>query len=196
MILKPKVELGETLKFRRGLNADDYPYPYTFAVSDRAIYVTKEQHFKNESWILERIPIGDVIEVALEAESRFRVIAISAAIIVFGGVLTYFSLRPILNDYPDARFHFAPLLFVVLGAIFPFLSARRRVLSVRSTNGNYAWKPKIVVNAKFGSIFLKFINRKQNREKILALQNDFVAACARAGIETKVDLQTSDVRLV
>ncbi len=187
MALKPKLEFGERILFRRGLGKSDYPYPYTFAVSDRAIFVTREQHLRSESWIMERIPLDEVVEVSLKAESRWRVFATAAAIFLFGIVLVVFMLIPLLQNYQVAEFRFAPFLLVFLGAAMPFLASRRRVLRVKSANGDYKWKPKIVVNSRFANIQLKFINRGWSRERILSLQNDFVEACARAGVKTEVD---------
>ncbi len=187
MALKPKLEFGERILFRRGLGKSDYPYPYTFAVSDKAVFVTREQHLRSQSWVMDRIPLEEITEVTLKAESRWRVFATAAAILLIGIVLVVFMLIPLLQDYQAAQFRFAPFLLVFLGAAMPFLASRRRVLRVRSASGDYKWKPKIVVNSKFANIQLKFINRGWSREKILSLQNDFVEACARVGLRTEVD---------
>jgi hypothetical protein len=191
MSLKPKLEFGETLLFRRGLSNKDYPYPFSFAVSDRAVFVTREQHLRKESWVMERIPIADIDEITIKTDSRFRVFATAMAIFIFGVILTVFMLIPVLRDYPGAEYRIAPFLLVVILAFTPFMASRRRILHVKAKSGDYKWKPRIVGNSKLSAFILKVLKKTVNCDKVLSLQNDFAEACSRVGVRTAVDKFTS-----
>jgi hypothetical protein len=182
MSLKISLETNERLIFKDSLAPDEYPYPFTFAVTDCAVFVTKERRFAKESWHLKKIPLSEIKQVSLIKESDFRVFAISGLIFIFGLILLIFMIIPYLNNEPAAQIKIMPFTITGLGLIMPFLVKKRRILVVQLKKGTYKWKPKILINAKLNNLLLKFINSSENRNRILDLQKEFLTACAKVGI--------------
>jgi hypothetical protein len=187
MSLRISLKSGEKLIFKDGLEAAHYPYPFTFAVTDRAIFVTKEKHFAAESWYLERIPLEQIRRIILKREKISSVLAVSGLIFFFALLLLIFTFIPFFNGEPEAEIRFMPFTLLILGISMPFLAARRKILIIETTGQTYKWKPKIVTGWKLDDWRLGFINKAENRDRIRQMQENFLKACRKAGIKILTD---------
>ena len=176
MSLKLSLEPEEKLIFKDSLRNSRYPYPFTFAVTDRAVFVTREKHFAKESWYLERIPLASIRQVFLSRQRRWSVIISSGLVFVFGLTLIVFMIIPFLNGEETARIKFLPFLITIFGLAMPFLAKRRKTLVVQLNDGIYKWKPKLAID-------------KESRKQIQALQEQFLAACRTVGIHVMEEVE-------
>ena len=170
MATEISLEPGENLVFEDGFQPDGYSQPFAFAVTDRAVFVTKEKHFSKESWYFERIPLSRIRQVFLRRERSFWIWAFSALLFVFGSILTVSMMSNALTNAPGTRVGGAPFAMIVGGLAMPFLAKGRKILIVESIDGIYKWKPKLVVD-------------KTSRKQIQNLQADILTACQSVGIQ-------------
>jgi hypothetical protein len=170
MATEISLEPGEHLIFQDGFQSDGYSQPFAFAVTDRAVFVTKEKHFSKESWYFERIPLSRIQQVFLRRERSFWIWTFSALLFVSGLILAVIMMSNALNNEPGTRVGGAPFAMIVCGLIMPFLAKGRKILTVELIGGIYKWKPKLVVD-------------KKSRKRIQNLQEDILTACRSAGIQ-------------
>ena len=157
---------GESLIFEEGVVTSK---PMVFGVSGQAIYVTLEQHFKQESWRLERIPISQVTEISLRKE-RSLVLWILGGLTFTGGSLLAAGLAwNVYNALPGTRVPIVPwpFIFMVFGILMPIVGRGRRILTVRVGNKIYRWKAGVLGDKK---------------QEIHSLQDRLVEACRSVGI--------------
>jgi len=188
MSLEASLGYDEKLIFRDGLEKNHYPYPYTFAVTDRAVFVTKEKHFARESYALQRIPLTDVRQVSLVRQKPWSILTVSGLIFLFALTLIFFMMLPHWNGEPEAMSSSFPFLLAILALLMPFLAKNRRILIVETTGEVYKWKPKLIVNAKHNVWnFWRSVNCSEGRSRVLTLQKDFLQACRKVGLNVSED---------
>jgi hypothetical protein len=167
MPLKVELQEGETLIFEDGVANSDRPT--VFGVTDRAIFVTREKHLARESWYLDRIPISAITQVSLLKESRFAIWGLSSMVFFGGLVLAAGLVWNVYNRLPDTRGSIWPFIWMLLGALMPFLARGRKVLVVQMGTKTYKWKPRLTLD-------------QSNKFKVKQLQDDFLKACRSVGI--------------
>ncbi|MFL6375823.1 MAG: hypothetical protein ACJ73D_14235, partial [Pyrinomonadaceae bacterium] len=162
--------LGDSIVFEEGVYGRT---PMVFGVTRKAIYVTKEQHFKQEAWYLERIDIPNVEHVGLKKEKGAVVWILGAFVFLGGLALTLGFVWNIYNALPRTRVPIVPwpLIFMAAGVAIPFLGRGRRILSVKTGKKVQKWKPSIFEGKK---------------EEVHALQDRFIEACRGVGISVSV----------
>jgi hypothetical protein len=89
MAVEIPLELKEELIFSDSFQADSRSLPFSFAVSDRAVFISKEKHFAKESWYFERIPLDQVKQIFLSQERSLPLLIFSGLLLVAGLVLTF-----------------------------------------------------------------------------------------------------------
>jgi hypothetical protein len=163
MRLKADLEPGESLIFEDCLGTSK---PMHLAVTDRAIFVTREKHFARESWYLDRIPNPLVTQVSLERERPLVLWGISV-LIFLGGLLLYLGIAwNVYRELPGTKTSPWPAAFMILGALMPFLARGRMILNIQVGKKAFRWKPTFVAN----------------KTKANQLQQGFVDACRSVGI--------------
>jgi len=166
----------EKLIFKDTFHENSRTYPVTFAVTDRAVFVTREKHLAKESYTLERIPLSGIRQVFLSRERRRSVIISSALVFVFGLMLTVWMIIPILNGESTAKMMPLPPLIMIFGLIMPFLKKQRKALVVQLNDGIYKWKPQIAFN-------------KYNQTRVQTMQQQFLAACRHVGVHVMEEIE-------
>lgn len=167
MALKIELQPGEAIVFEDGVKGDRRPM--VLGLTNQAVYVTKEQHFANESWRLERIPIPMVTQIYLEKEKK--IIPLILAILVFSGglLLTLGMAWNVSQQLPGTKVSPWPIAFMLLGILIPFITRGRQILVIQEGKKLHKWKPEI------------FDFKKKNAYD---LQKRFVEACREIGINT------------
>ena len=165
MKLDIELENGETLIFKDQFGHDKRPK--LFAVTDRAIFVTREQHFAMESFFVDRIPIETVISVSLQPLRSIALWGVSSAIFLGGLVLEAGILWNVYRELPGTKVSPWPIAFMLIGAAMLIFGRGRKILTVYSNRKPFRWKPG-------------FLDDKQ---KIKAIQEGFVEACRLARIK-------------
>lgn len=171
------LEPEETLIFCDSIETNLDNFPFTFAVTNRAVYVTREKHFAKESCELERIPLNRIRQVFLSRQRRWSIIILSGLVSVFGLTLTVLMTIPFLNGDETARIKVAPPVIAIFGLIMPFLLKKRKTLVVQLDDETYKWKPKLVFD-------------KHHRARIQALQQQFIAACRSVGVHIMEEIES------
>lgn len=167
MAFEIELQPGETTVFEDGVKGDKRPM--FFGVTNQAVYVTKEQHFKKESWRLERVPIPSVTQVFVEREKR--IVPLTIAFLVFAGglVLTLGMAWNVYRELPGTKVSGWPIGFMILGILIPFFARARKVLVVQEGKKLHKYKPEIF---------------DTNKKAVYELQERFVEACGSVGIST------------
>lgn len=182
MSLKIPLLPDENLLFEYSLSQKDNIYPVTFAVSDKAVFVTKEKHFALESWIVERIPIKDIYSITLLPESRIKIYVISSIISLFGLILIIAMIIPQLRNDPAATSSLIPYVIFAFGFFIPTFSKNRKVLIINHKKGKYQWKPKLITDANLHKSFAKNVIDSSRFTRITSLETAFLEACSLVGI--------------
>lgn len=165
---------NEKLIFSDSFQADEYSIPFSFAVSNLAIFVSKEKHFAKDSWYLEKIPIEEVKRVFLRKERSVFILIISILLFVSGSVFAFIMMSNALNQEAGTRISGVPFAMIVAGLIMPFLAKGRSVLLVETTKETFKWKPKLVID-------------KKSRNHIKKFQAEILNVCKSLGIETSAN---------
>ena len=157
---------GESIVFEDG----DYgSMPMVFAVTNQAVYVVKEQHFKLESWRLERITIPEITNVFIKKERSVFVWILGALTFTGGLILTAGFVWNIYRALPGTKVPIVPwpLIFMALTNWIPIVGRGRRILIVQVGKKVHKWKAGI------------FEGKKQ---EVHDLQNRVLEACRSVGI--------------
>ena len=170
MAVEIPLEPNEELIFSDSFQADNRTLPFAFAVTDRAIFVSKEKHFAKESWYFERIPINQVKQVFLRRERSLPLLLLSGLLFISGSIFAFVMMSNALSQEPGTRVSGVPFAMIVCGLIMPFLAKGRKVLIIESVNGIYKWKPRLVVD-------------KKSKNRIKTLQADILNVCENIGIQ-------------
>lgn len=101
MALKIELQPGEAIVFEDGVKGDRRPM--VLGLTNQAVYVTKEQHFANESWRLERIPIPMVTQIYLEKEKKIIPLILAILVSRVGCYLLLEWLGTCPNNCPAPR---------------------------------------------------------------------------------------------
>ena len=174
MAVEIPLELNEELIFSDSFQADSRTLPFSFAVSDRAVFISKEKHFAKESWYFERIPLNQVKQIFLRRERSLPLLIFSGLLLVAGLVLTFIMMSNALNQAQGTRVSGVPFAMIVGGLIMPFLAKGRKILIIESAKGTFKWKPRLVVD-----------NESKNR--INKLQKDILDVSEKVGIKVIKD---------
>lgn len=173
MSLEIELQESEILRYQNSVN--DQSHPMSFGISDRAVFIAREQHFKVDSYYMHRIPLEEIREVTLSRERGFRFWFFGIFVTTIGAAFTVgiFIAAQVLPERPPGLIAQAGAVGLVLvGLILLFDSRWRLVLNIQAKR-SYKWKP---------SIFAK-------REEARTLQEDFLDACRYFGLEThRIDI--------
>lgn len=154
---------GESLIFEDGVVTSK---PMVFGVSEQAVFVTLEQHFKQESWRLERIPISKVTEISLRKERNFVLWILGGLTFAGGFLLTAGLVWNIYNQLPGTRVHVTPwpMIFMVFGIVMPIVGRGRLILTVRAEKKIYKWKAGALGDKKkeINSLLERFVDTCRN----------------------------------
>ena len=166
MQLKIEPLPGESIVFEDGVYSSK---PMVFGVTNQAVYVTKEQHFKQESWRLERIPIAEVAKVFIKKERSAFVWILGALTFTGGLVMEAGFAWNVYRALPGTKVPIVPwpFIFMALGILMPIIGRGRRILAVQVGRKVHKWKAGIL-NAK--------------KQEVHDLQNRFLDACRSVGI--------------
>jgi hypothetical protein len=143
--------------------------PMVFGVTNQAVYVTKEQHFKQESWRLERIPIPAITEVCIKKERSIVVWLLGALTFTGGLILAAGFAWNVYRALPGTKVPIVPwpYIFMAIGITIPILGRGRRILSIRVGKKLHKWKAGVLIH---------------DQQVIHDLQDRFVEACRSVGI--------------
>jgi hypothetical protein len=170
------LEPQEKLIFKDTFHEGSRTYPVTFAVTDRAVFVTREKHLAKESFYLERIPLSRIRQVFLSRRRRWSMLISSALVFLFGLTLTVLMVIPYLNGEETAAIKSAPFFIMIFGLIMPFLSKKRKTLIVQLNDGIYKWKPQLTLD-------------KISRARTQGLQEQFLDACRSVGVHVMEEIE-------
>ena len=148
MSTKIHLEPNEELIFSDSFQADSRSIPFSFAVSNLAVFISKEKHFAKESWYFEKIPLGQVKQIFLRRERSLPILVLSGLLLISGLIFAFVMMSNALYQVPGTRVSGVPFGMIVGGLLIPFLSRGRKVLIVESENGTFKWKPRLVVDKK------------------------------------------------
>jgi hypothetical protein len=174
MSIKIPLESDETLIFANSFQSDNYSLPFAIALSENALFVSKEKHFSKESWYYERIPITQIKQIYLKKERYLWVWLFSIILFLIGLFFSVVMMTNALNQSPGTRVSGVPFAILVCGIILPFVAKGRKILIIESLKGTFKWKPRLVVD-------------KANKNRIKDLQNQIINACRQIGIKTEIE---------
>jgi hypothetical protein len=154
--------------------------PMSLAVSERALFIAREQHLRMEAYYMHRVPITDVEEVSVR-KIRGPALWIASSTVFLCGIA--FSILLAIGQYnnpPSVRVSpvatGGSLVMIALGIAMPFYGKGRRVLEIRTKRTVYRWKPAIF----------------DNRSWVKRLQEDFLWACRNVDVPTRrLDIVTT-----
>lgn len=164
MKLDVELENGETLIFKDQFGHDKRPK--LLAVTDRAVFVTREQHFALESFFVDRIPIETVTSVSLQPLRPIAFWGLSLSIFLGGLLLEAGILWNVYRELPGTKVSPWPIAFMLIGIAMLIFGRGRKILTVQAGKKPFRWKPG-------------FLDDKQ---KVRAMQEGFIEACRSAGI--------------
>jgi hypothetical protein len=171
MAFEVSLEPNEQLIFQDGFKADKYTEPFAFAVTDRAIFITRVKHFRKDPWYFEKVPLSKVNKVILRRERSLPIWILSGLCFVFGWIFLIKMMLPALRG--DAGYvSGVPLAMIVCGIVIPFIARGRNALIVELEKGKYKWKPRLVVD-------------KESRNQVRQFQENILNACRSAGIKVE-----------
>lgn len=157
------------LKEFRGAN----DHIFAMAVSNQAIYLSRQKLALRDPWYFKRVPLSDVREVRLLKQRPIYIIALSLFMIGFGTVLSILMMWRSFNPMPGVPYMVSgwPFAIAVGGMIIPFIARGRKTLVVRMRKGKFKWKPQLALD-------------KKTRELCSNIQEEVLQACKKAGIHT------------
>jgi hypothetical protein len=126
-----------------------------------------------DDWYFKRVPLAEVKEVRLVRQKPAFIWLASLFMIGFGGLVSYLMLWNVYHPTPGlvTRASGWPIAIFVGGFVIPFIARGRRTLVIRMKNGKFKWRPQLAVD-------------KKTRERCAAIQNELLAACKKAGLQT------------
>jgi hypothetical protein len=169
MSLEIKLEQNETLIYQGDVEATRYTHPFRFAISNRALFICQEKHLAKESWHMVKVPLNQVRQVFLHRPRRIGVF-LAALFLTLGGLaLTVFMLSNVFYQLPETKVTPWPIIILASGVLLPFITKKRMVLVVQTTDRLLKWKPTVMAC-------------KEEREIITKIQQDILVECKKAGI--------------
>lgn len=168
--LEIKLEPNERILFHDRLKTAGHKYPFEFAVSNQAMFFTREKHLAREAWYMKKVPLKEIKQVSLHRPLRASVIFISALIFLSGFSMYLLMLRNAMNHDPGSQTMPGPFYIMIAGLVLPFLTKNRKVLVIQTADRSFKWRP--------GSLTLD----KESRNDITELQKNILNACQKAGI--------------
>jgi len=170
MSFKIDLQPDETLIFQNGVKGPRKPM--SLGVSDRAVFIAREQHLRTETHYMCRIPIADVTEVRIQKIRGSTIWIVSGLSFLVGvwALYTFFSV-PIVVSPPQSSSRLVGfgLMFIVLGFSMPFANRGRRTLTIETKGKSYHWKPAIF----------------DEKPKVNTLQEEFLWACRYVEVPTR-----------
>jgi hypothetical protein len=151
-----------------------HDHVFAMAVSNLALYVPVQKLvLKRDSWSFNRVPLSDVLEVRLLKQRPLSLILLSAAMIIFGTVLSVLMMWRAFNPMEGVPYKVSgwPMAIAIGGMIIPFIARKRRTLLVRMQKSKYKWKPQLAID-------------KKTRQLCSDIQDEILQACKKAGIPT------------
>jgi len=175
MAFKIQLQQSEILLYQD--YAYDPKHPMSFGITDRAIFLMREQNLRIEKYYMHRVPLDEIKNVTLYRERGFRAWFLGGVSTLFG-LLALVALTVSYYPYnssvkPSATAFAGALGFLIVGLLMLFDSRWRMVLSINTKSKKFRFKP---------SIFSK-------REEARRLQESFLTYCRYFSIPTRrVDL--------
>ena len=151
-----------------------HDHVFAMAVTNQAIYIPVQKLvLKRDSWSFKRVLLSDVLEVSLIRQRPISLILLSAAMIIFGTVLSVLMMWRAFNPMEGVIYKVSgwPMAIAVGVLIIPFIARKRRTLLVRMRKRKYKWKPQLAIDKKTGQLCAD-------------IQDELLQACKRAGIKT------------
>lgn len=175
MSVRIPLEPSETILFHDTFIGERQSFPFVFAASRRAIYVSREKHLAIENWCYERLPLEQVKRVVLRRERPVWLILGAVVLFAFGASLAYLEWSAANMSATGYRtIHVLPYFLMIFAAAMPFLGRRRKSLVIEKKRGRFKWTPK-----------LQFAGA--NRDEIESIQTRILAACASIGLSVAED---------
>jgi hypothetical protein len=150
-----------------------HQHVFAMAVSNQALYLSAQKWALKDDWYFKRVPLGEVKDMRLIKQKPAFIWLASLLMIGFGGLLSFLMLWNVFEPTPGVRSRVSgwPIAIFVGGFVVPFIARGRRTLLVRMKQGKFKWRPQLAID-------------KKTRELCAAIQNELLAACKKAGIQT------------
>ena len=151
-----------------------HDHVFAMAVSNQAIYIPVQKLvLKRDPWSFKRVLLSDVLEVRLLKQRPISLILLSAAMIIFGTVLSVLMMWRAFNPMEGVPYMVSgwPMAIALAGILIPFIARKRRTLLVRMRNGKYKWKPQLAID-------------KKTRKLCSDIQDEILQSCKKGGINT------------
>ncbi|HSY18813.1 MAG TPA: hypothetical protein VK815_10785 [Candidatus Acidoferrales bacterium] len=163
-------EIGEKVEANIELCLSKKSKPFYFAVSDRAIYIPRVKLIaKSDPYYFERVPLSQVIHVAVRRLPPYALWLLAGLMIVGGLLTTFWMMEPVLRKEPgDHRISGWPIAVFVGGILLPFAARGRFGLDIEYGGGKYRWRPPLVVD-------------KASKQEIADTFQTIIAACEKGG---------------
>jgi len=166
------LEPGESLVLNELYLPSKKSEPFAFAVSDRAIFLPRKKTFAvKDPWYFQRVPVSQVRLVTLRRVRAGATWAMSAIMILAGGLTTYFMLNPANRGHGE-RISGYPIAVLVVGLVLPFIARGRYALVVSLVSGTFKWRPRVTVGGTA-------------KAQAVALQERILDACHRVGVQIR-----------
>ncbi|HWQ92390.1 MAG TPA: hypothetical protein VN673_12010 [Clostridia bacterium] len=163
-------ESGEQVEARIELNLSKKAQPFHFAVTNRALYIPRIKLIaKTDPYYFQRVRLDQVQEVKVKRLAPYAFWLLAGLMICVGLVTTVFMMEPVLRNEPGThRISGWPIAVFVCGFLVPFAAKGRFGLEIRLSNGNYRWKPPLVVD-------------RASKQKIAETFQTIIQACEKVG---------------
>jgi len=164
-------ETGETVKANIRLNLSKKAQPFCFAVSNKAIYIPRIKFIaKTDPYYFQRVRLEQVQRVAIRRLRPFALWLLAGLMIPIGLVTTIWMMEPVFRNEPGShRISGWPIAVFVCGFIVPFVAKGRFGLEISFKDGDYRWKPPLVVD-------------RESKQRIADTIQSIVDACEKVGV--------------
>jgi hypothetical protein len=165
---------GEEVYLQREFRGS-HQHIFAMAVSNQALYLSAQKWALKDTWYFKRVPLSEVREVRLIKQRPGFILILALLMIAVGGLISFLMLRNMYFPMAGvpARASGWPIAIFVGGLVIPFIARGRKTLVVQLEKGRFKWRPQLAVD-------------KNTRELYATIQQELIAACKRAGIQTSV----------
>ncbi len=142
--------------------------------TNQAVYIPVQKLvLKRDPWSFKRVLLSDVLEVSLIKQRPISLILLSAAMIIFGTVLSVLMMWRAFNPMEGVPYNVSgwPMAIAVGGIFIPFVARKRKTILIRMRKGKFKWKSQLAVD-------------KKTRQLCSDIQAEILEACKKAGIKT------------
>ena len=164
------LEAGEELEAQIDLNLSKKAQPFSFAISNQAIYIPRIKLIaKTDPYYFQRVPLHQVQRVTVRRLRPYALWLLAALMVPAGLVSTIWMMEPVLRNEPGThQLSGWPIAVFVCGFLVPIAAKGRFALEIEFTGGIYRWKPPLVVD-------------KDSKVKIWCAFETIVGTCKRLG---------------